>query len=91
MFEQLLNWVIKCNKIQVPEGMDPLLCIPWNAILLNLSCDLKLKKPIISNQVKPKLHTLCESIGLNKTVYGYFIRRCVITWAARNEASPLLL
>ena len=59
-------------------------------MLLNLSCDLKKHKSIIWNQVKPKLHSLCEITGIKKIMYGYFIRG-VITWAAKNGAPPLLL
>ena len=91
IFNKLLNYVIKVNNIIVPEGTYPLLSIPHNSPLFNLSSNLKIQKPIQANLVKPKLHKLCQLTGLQNVVYGYSIRRGVITWAANNGAPPLLL
>ena len=91
IFNKLLNYVIKVNNISVTEGTYPLISIPHNSPLLNLSNNLKIQKPIHANLVKPNLHKLCKLTGLQKVVYGYSIRRGVITWAANNEAPPLLL
>lgn len=60
-----------------------------NSILLNLSNNINKQKTIKINQVKPKLHKLCEMTVLQNIVYDYFIRRDVITWVARNGAPPL--